>query len=381
MLVGGPRRLESGIGTAASPGGWAIALLETLAAGVLLLALSWRLGSWWLAAGIVVFGATAPPGPNLSAVIWNPPVAEAFAKLTTASVLWPGPATLGRSIVTLVLAIGAVQCHVSGVLVAIPLVGYSLWRLGQERGARPLAVATVLGMACLAAWMAPYAIRSDVAAAPERGGVLQSLASVAREPIGRWRPIESLAAVSKAIEFLLLTPIQAIWFRWVLLGGAVALLLGCAWTLLIAGTSPLVVAVGVFSLWQGSFGEAHWFLVVIPATLLCAAGPIIASTGRVRVGGITALIAVTVALQPMRARVTWTEWKQPAYGPLAAGVSAAAATGLPTSDIRPEFTVPIGMDPLFMYSLAGGQLDTAAPVVLIIERDGRTRYAPVRLIA
>lgn len=359
-------------------GGWAVALLSTCADAVLLVALFRRLQSWWLAAGIVVLGATGAPGASLSAVIWNPPVAEAFAKLATASVLWPGPTTLRRAIVTLVLAVCAVQSHVSGVLVGIPLATWSLFRLGREQGMRALVTAGLVGVLLLAMWTVPYLSRPATAPADSPSvGVLESLGAVAQDPFARLRPDASALAVVKALEFLFVVPYQAAWFPWLLLVGAATLVLGTRdLPLLIVSVVPIAVAIAVFSLWQGRFGEVYWFMVLTAAAAICLAGPAIAARGRARLAGTALLVAVTVMLQPARAHMTWTEWKEPAYGPLARGVTAAASTGTAVQNVVTDFALPAGMDPLFMYSLAGGRLAGDAALVLVIGPDGQTRYVP-----
>lgn len=159
VLWAGRVLLTPVVGPLPHTGGWVVAVFATIADGVLLAALWRRLGSFWLAAGIIVFAATAPPDASLSAVVWNPPIAAAFAKLAMASVLWPGRATIGRSIATVVFVLGAVQCHSSGVLVAIPLLGWTLWALARDRGMR--AVATVaLATVCWAS--APGRRRTSV---------------------------------------------------------------------------------------------------------------------------------------------------------------------------------------------------------------------------
>jgi hypothetical protein len=70
-------------------------------------------------------------------------------------------------------------------------------------------------------------------------------------------------------------------------------------------------------------------------------------------------------------------FRKPAYGALVTGIRSAVDTGVPVRDIVPAFAVPPGMDPLFIYSLAGGALDDRAPDVLVVEQDGTTSYRRV----
>lgn len=358
-------------------GGIAQAVFVTASDGVLLLALARRLQSWWLAATIVVFGATAAPDASLSAVIWNPPIAVAFTKLATASVLWPGPVGPWRAATTIVLAVFATQCHPSAIIAAIPLVAWTLWVVTRAHGLRGAGVALAAGVVALAAWLLPYLSAPAIPTAGGGASVASSLLRVATDPLSRLRIVESADALSDAMGFVLLAPFSGGWLRWLLLAGVVTLVARIRdRAILAASVGPVVTAVMVFALWQGTFGESYWYLVIVPAAVLCCAGPVLAIEGRARLYGTALLLLLTIAIQPARARHTWTAARLPAYGPLAAGTRAAAANGIAIRRIEPAFDVPQGMDPLFMYSLMGGTLDHAAPVVLVIERDGRIRYEP-----
>ena len=72
-------------------GGIGLSIIQSLADGVLLMAIWSRLGSLVLALAIVLAGATSPFDLALSATIWNPPLAVALVKLAMAAVLAAGP--------------------------------------------------------------------------------------------------------------------------------------------------------------------------------------------------------------------------------------------------------------------------------------------------
>lgn len=358
-------------------GGIAQALFVTLSDGVLLVALAWRLQSWWLAATIVVFAATAPADASLSSVIWNPPIAVAFTKLATAMVLWPGSVSLSRAAIAVVFAVFAVQCHSSAVIAAIPLIGWTLWTVTRTHGVRGAGVVLTAGAVALATWLVGYLTVPPPATSGEGVSVASSLLRVAADPLGRLRVVESADAMSAAIEYVLLAPFSGTWLRWLLLAGGVLLAARIRdGAILAASLGPVLTAVIVFALWQGRFGESYWYLVIVPAAVLCCAGPVLAVEGRARLWGTALAMVITVAIQPARAHHTWTAARLPAYGSLVTGVRAAAATGVSVRGILPAFEVPQGMDPLFLYSLVGGKLDHTAPVVLVIEQDGRIRYEP-----
>lgn len=369
------------IGPLPHTGGWVVAVFATIGDGVLLAALWRRLQSFWLAAAIVAFAATAAGDASLSAVVWNPPIAETFAKLAMATVLWPGRTTLLRSLATLLLAIGATQCHSSGVLIAVPLVSWTLWILARERGARAVTTVLLVAALSLGAWASTYVGRPP--APPAVGGahigVVDSLAALAADPLTRLRPLESARAVSTALQSIFTLPFDTPWFGvWLSIGIVVAIVMLRNGALVAVSVVPLLMAIAAFSLWQGPFGETYWFLVIVPAAAVCLASPAVALSGRLRQVAVLALVALTVALQIPRSRHIRTYHRLPAYGPLAKGVDAAVISGIAVRGITPAFAVPEGMDALFIFSQAGGRLDRAAPVTLLIRTDGSIEYVAAR---
>lgn len=358
-------------------GGWVVAAFQALGDGVLIVALTRVLGSWWLAAGAVVLVATTMLDASLSAVVWNPPLAEALAKLATAALIWPGTPSIGRATLTVALALAAVQCHITAVFVAVPLIVWSLYRVWRARGTAALAASAAFAVVAIVSWASLYAAQPPPPNAS--GSVLTSVVNVITRPMERLRPLASADAVARALEFFYLAPFSGAWPRWLLLAGALLTMFAVRQpSLVAAGVAPPLLAIAAFSVWPGQLGEAYWLMVILPATAICLVAPFALLKGTVRQLGIAAFVCTVIALQPARAQQTWTMFRQPAYGPLARGLTAAAG-GPAIREIRPTFTVPVGMDPLFIFSLLGGSLDPAADAVLIIEGDGSVRYESARM--
>lgn len=382
LLWAGRKLLVPVIGALPHTGGWTVAAFQTLADGVLIAALTRAIGSWWLAASAVVLVATTTLDASLSAVVWNPPLAEAFVKVATATLLWPGAPSIGRSILVLALAIGAVQCHSTAIFVAMPIVACTLYRLLCTRGIAAVVASAAFGAVLIVLWVSLYALQPSAPTAPSgSGNVLTSILDVIAAPTDRLRPLVSADAVAHALEFAYLDPFSGAWPRWVLLAGALLTLVAVRQLDLVAvGVAPPLVAIAVFSVWQGQLAEVYWFLVILPATAICLVAPLALLKGTARPLGIAAFVCLVIALQPVRAHTTWTVYRQPAYGPLARGVTAAAH-GPAIRDIKPAFKVPVGMDPLFMFSLLGGSLNHSADAVLVIGGDGSIRYEKGRVPA
>ena len=102
-------------------GGLTIALFQAIADTWLLVALMRRLPlPLALAAGLAI--ATQPFEVGLSAAIWNPPVATAFAKMAIAMTLGLEPsASRWRIAAVVTVAWLGVQAHASGLFVAMPI--------------------------------------------------------------------------------------------------------------------------------------------------------------------------------------------------------------------------------------------------------------------
>jgi hypothetical protein len=361
-------------------GAWAISALQSLGDVVLFIALSRVLENGWLAAAIVITGGSATLDAHLSSTIWNPPIAVAFVKLASAACIWSTPLSRRAGMCALGFAALAVQTHFSALVVAAPVTIAVLWALWRAQRLRGVAPAVVVGAVVMLSWLLPYFVSAppELAASAVRhqpSGALSSLEYVVADPLSRFHVRDSVAAVAGALEFLLGRPYQTPWLRWALLGGML-ILLACRHVALAAiSVGAIAAAIAVFSLWQGSFGEVYWFLVIGPAGAICMLAPIALTRGRVRSVLTAAAVVLMTLMQPARAHEAWTEWRLPQYGVLVSGARAIVADGSEVREINAAFHVPDGMDVYFLHALLGGRLDPSGPVARI-EQSGEVTYQP-----
>ena len=130
-------------------GGIGQAIVQSAADALLLVAIWRRTGSVWIALASVILIATSAYDVALAALVWNPMMGSALAKIATALVLlgWPSRSLIGVA-VTAAVAWSAVHSYTGaifttvGVFVAI-LAG--LWCRGEHaRAARSAAVIAIV---------------------------------------------------------------------------------------------------------------------------------------------------------------------------------------------------------------------------------------------
>jgi hypothetical protein len=355
-------------------GGWAISLLHTAADFFLFVALWRRLESWPLAAAIVLLFGTSAHDASLTSTIWNPPLAVAATKFALAATLWretPSTATATAAIVSAWLA---VQMHVSAFVIALPITLWMAYVVGSSGDARRNALCGAALAASIALVVYPYSYtpvdRND-------GGIATSISTVASNPFERIRLAESAIGILRSLDLILATPLNRGWFGWAIALGALVILSTSKLSALSACSTAIVATtVMLFSLWQGEFNQFYWFLVVAPSASICAFGALRVMKHRYRHLVASALILVVVLLQPARTKLAWVDFRAPAYGILRRAAIATAASGRPIGRITASFELPFGMDPAFLFTLAGGRLDPAARVAASIQRDGSVHFEP-----
>jgi hypothetical protein len=195
------------------------------------------------------------------------------------------------------------------------------------------------------------------------------------DPVNRLRVAESTRAVGAALETILLHPNEGAWIQWWLVVSSATLLLGRAnpditWLAI----APLATAIAIFSLWQGPFGERYHFLVAAPAAAICLVAPLAWLRRYARAAAIVVIGATVAAVQPARARETWTAARLPEYGRLSAGVGRIVHADVAVCSVRAGFDVPRGMDTLYLFRMAGGVISPAADMSAIVQADGTVRF-------
>lgn len=367
------------LGNMPHAGAWAISLLQTAADLVLLRALAPRLGSWPLAAFSVVLLGSSPLDAAMNGSIWNPPVALAFTKLALAAALVPGSPSSARVVGIALAGCAAVQCHASAVLpvTVIGVVTIVSLRSAEHRQRLALFAGTTAMLAVATAL--PYVLRAASGVSATGGGVSGSVSAVLADPAGHLRPAFSARAVTGGLETIFASPYSFPAFGWILLTAAAATVVAHRRTpdLAALAVGPVIVGIAAFALWQGDRVEAYWVLTVAPSAAVCLAAPCTMLSGRPRTWMVATLWAGLLLLQPARAHAAWTTYRLPQYGALVQGAQAVAEGHQAVRAVRAGFDVPDGMDPEFLYRLAGGRLTPTATSIAVIGRDGSIDLVPV----
>jgi hypothetical protein len=353
-------------------GGIIVSLLQTTADTWLLWVLMTRLPiTLALATSLLV--ASAPFDVGLSAVIWNPPVAAAFAKMAMALVLTLGtdPAWW-RVGVTAAVSWLAVQAHSTGAFVGVPVMAALVlaplvrrqWRRAGQVAALALAVIVVLQI--------PYALAQ--LRAPEESlaptMVIDSFTQASSINV-----VKSYAAVTDTTGDLLVRQMDTWTFRLPTL--VVIAIVLARWrkdvALLAVSLGGIATAVALFSTWTRPY-DSYWFMTLTMSMALAYALAIAAVPWpRVTQALGAFLLAVVVWQQPLRVEQSRLTFKFPEYRAMLVGSRRLVDQAPVLRDIRITFTVHPSMSKYFIYEILGGRIDRAAAQTAFIEPDGRVR--------
>ena len=380
-------------------GGVTVAVLQSVADAWLFIALARRM-PMILALAICLLIASAPFDIALSSLIWNPPVAAAFIKMATASALTLSPTTPLRGFVetrsrsgsialTAALAWMAVQCHLSGLFVAAPLlVALVLQPLFYERplvyehdtdadqrtkamrdAARSLAIVT----AVIVLLQVPFIIaRFTEPSAP--AGPAGLIAGLLNPTVFRpWLAYMSVTGITGNL-------VWPMWdaFEYTLPVAAAGVVVVVAYR-----KDPIVIAVSIGAIAAATLlfvtstrqYDGYWFIPLTTALTLTFGMAIAAIPSRIAVTGIGAAVLLVVAWrQPARIVDSQRFFKYPQYEPMVKGSREAAMRAPVLRDIITSFEVHPTMDRQFVYKILGGRIDGAAMSTAVINRDGSVSF-------
>jgi hypothetical protein len=359
-------------------GGIGVALIQSAADTLLLIALWKRTASAILALAAVGLVATGPLDLALSATIWNPPVAVAFVKMTMALLLLEGGSrSIWWGLAATVTAMLAVQAHSSAVFVAAPVVASFTvrelaarrWRDAWQRARATLAVIAIVEL--------PYFVHL-VVNRPERvapSRVIEGLTASFTGGAG-FRLRESFQAVSSAIGFILLSPASFRWFGLFLIVslGVAAYRLRRDMTLLAGVVAPAALAIFGFATWQLSF-DTYWFLTIAPPAAVAIA--LAVTAWRPAAPAIAAVVLAAVVLaQPARLAASMASHRVPEYGALLRGTRDIRSRTAEIGAIHTEFPLPPTADREFMYTILGGRISPDAGFTATIRPSGEVVFIP-----
>jgi hypothetical protein len=303
----------------------------------------------------------------LSSVIWNPVLAVVFAKIGTGLVLaWQDELTRPRRLALAAVAWFAVQSHSAALPFALALFLWILWT-EFRRGRRALQTA-VLEVAVVVAVLQIPAMFAKESIRPTK------IVAAMQEP-QELRAGDAYRAVNDAVGSIGFSPFAVPQSTLLLLGAVAAILLvrGPLSPIGVITVVPLVLTVGMWSVWQQVY-DAYVFLTIVPAALLA-----IVWTTRLlpepasRALAAAALLVTAIAIQQPRRDSAALVFRMPEYGALVRGSREIARSGEPVRAIEVPFLHPLS-DPEYLFTLIGGHFQRDAPTIARLSEKGEVTY-------
>ena len=360
-------------------GGIGQAMVQSAADALLLVAIWRRTGSLCVALASTVLIATAAYDLALSALVWNPMMGAALAKMATAMVLvgWPSRSNAGVAF-TAALAWSAVHCYTGAVFAALGIfvsIVAGLFARGDRAGAVQSAVIIAAVVAVLEVPLVVHQMSSE-SAPPAMGAVT---GSVGRIVSGEARPqfAASWQGFAGAFTFIQGAPWQPGWLIWVLAGSALVVLIKYRRdpALLSITVLPQILAIAGYAFYVGDFLDRYYYFSLMPgAVLTLVLGLTAAPSPRIAQGIAAAVLLVAVAITPARVRFAATMHRMPEYGWLLDGSKRLVERGHSVKGIRTQFPLPLSADPEFLYRILGGRIDPSAEFTALLTRDGQVAY-------
>jgi hypothetical protein len=361
-------------------GGIGQAALQSAADACLLVAIWRRTNSPWIALATVVIVATAAFDVSLAALVWNPPMGAALAKLAVAAVLadWHR-ASLIHAALTAGIAWSAVHAYTGAIFVVLG-VFIALLIDPIVRGERRLAIrnAIVIGVA-VAVLQVPLAVFQLTS--PRDAAMGAVTGSLARVLSGESAPevLKSLNGFVQAVQVIEFMPGQVPGLGWLLLicGGIVAVRYLNDPALLSVTVLPQIGAIAGYALFLDDL-DAYYYLSLMPATVLTFVLAVTTMPAE-RYAKAAALVTLFVALAfvPVRLRNAATMFQMPQYRLLVDASRKVRSFNQPMQAIRTEFALPPTSNAEFLFEVLGGTIDRRAPWTCVIRADGEVTFSQV----
>jgi hypothetical protein len=376
-------------------GGVTVALLQSIADVWLFVALSRRI-HWALALAMCLLIASAPFDIALSSLIWNPPVSAAFIKMATASALTFSPtaplrgsvetSSRGGSVaLTAALAWMAVQCHLSGLFVAAPLLFalvlqplfyarplvYEHDTVTDQRRIGIRAALTSLGIvaAVIVLLQVPFIIARVIepASAAGPGALISGLTNP--QAIRPWLAYVSVTGITgnlvwpthDAFEYTI--PVA--------IAGVIVLIAYRKDPVAIAVSAGAIAAATMLFITSTRQYDGYWFVTLTTALTLTFGMALAAIPSKTAVKWIgVAVLAFVAWRQPARIEDSKRFFKYPQYEPMVRGSRELTMRAPVLRDITTSFDVHPTMDRHFVYKILGGRIDGGALSTAVINHDG-----------
>ena len=356
-------------------GGITVALLQSAADVWLFVALSRRV-HFALALALCLLIASAPFDIALSSLIWNPPVAAALIKMATAMALSLTPAsTIWQVAATAMLAWMAVQCHLSALFVAAPLlVALPLQSIVERSSNVRRTVVERAGIVFLTLLLLQVPFLIGVLREPSAPAGPTTLIAGAINP-QVFRPWFAYGSVSGITGNLVIPMYDGFEFSIPVLVAALVVLIAYRKELLVMAVSAggIAGATLLFTTSTRSY-DGYWFISLTTALTLTFGMAIAAIPSKTAVKWIgVALLLIVAWRQPARIEDSKRFFKYPQYDTMLRGSREIVMRAPVVRDIKVGFEVHPTMDRHFIYTILGGRIDSGALYTAVINADGTVR--------
>jgi hypothetical protein len=363
-------------------GGIGQAIVQSAADTLLLVAIWRRTGSMWVALATTLLVATAAYDLCLSALVWNPTLGTALAKIAMAVVLfgWPERSPVGVAAAA-AIAWCAVQSYtgtifvmlgVAAALVIVPFVQ------SDRRAFIRNATILVCVVALLQLPLLIYQISTHF-----QHGAMSGVSGSIRKVLSGQAPLafsQSWAGYADAFDFIQVRPFAVPWMIWVLVATSVIVAVTYRHDpqVLAVTLVPQIAAVAGYAFYVGDFLDRYFYFSLMPPAVLTLVLGLTAVRSKAVANAVgIGLVLIAIVIIPARLRFAATMHRMPEYGPLLDGSRTIARRAQPMRAIVTEFRLPPSCDRYFLYSILGGKLDRGSTWVATIKNDGSVGYENV----
>jgi hypothetical protein len=355
-------------------GGVIVALLQSIADVFLFIALSRRV-HWAFALAMCLLVASAPFDIAISQVIWNPPVSAALVKSAMAMALLLTPSSPTWQVaLTAMFAWMAVQCHLSALFVAGPLLATLPFQSLVERTPNvrrtiERAGAIVITVLVLQVPFVISVLREPSAPAGPTGLIAGLIHPQVFRP---WSAYDTVTGITgnlvmplpDSFKFAIPTLVAAI----------VVAIVYRKDVVLVAITSGAIAAATLLFTTSTRNYDGYWFITLTAALTMTFGMAIAAIPSKAAVKWIGVALLLSVAWrQPARIEDSKRFFKYPQYETMLRASRALVMRAPVVRDITVTFDVHPTMDRTFIYRILGGRIDPSALYTAVVGADGTVK--------
>lgn len=369
-------------------GGVTVALLQSIGDVFLFMALSRRV-HWSFALATCLVIASAPFDIAISQIIWNPPVAAAFIKIATGLALMLNVSSPRWHIaLTTAFAWMAVQCHLSGLFVAAPLLAALVFQPmlytrplvyehdtvadQRRRGMRDAAISLSIVAGMVVALQVPFVIARFTEPGAPAGPASLISGFLHPQVFKPWVALDTVTGITGNLVWPLPDT-----FKFAIPSVIAAIIVAIVYrrdAIVIAVSGGAILMATVLFTTSTRNYDGYWFITLITALTLTFGMVMAAIPSRMAVTWISIAVLLFVAWrQPARIDDSKRFFKYPQYETMLRASRELVIKAPVVRDIKVTFEVHPTMDRTFIYKILGGRIDPAALSIATINGDGSVR--------